>query len=476
MKLIGREEEIKKLTNYYQSKRSEFIALYGRRRVGKTYLIEQLYGAKFAFYVSGVIEGKRSDQYTVFLNALKQIGYEGKAFKTWYEAFYILKQLLEPRIVKGRRCILFIDELPCFDTARAGFVKAFSNFWNDWGLRHPEVMLIVCGSATTWMIKNLIDSHGGLHNRITHEMHIHPFSLSETEKYLMAQGIDWDRLSIMQVYSVMGGVPYYLSLIDKSDSASTAIDRLFFSPDADLKKEYGRLFTSLYNRPDPYIKIVELLCKKKVGMTREEIASGLGLHDNGHLTEWLTNLEKCDFIRLYHVKDTKGRRLKENDGLYQMMDFFTIFYHSFLSATTTDPRYWSNHLNSPKLNSWMGYAFERVCMYHIEEIKRALRIDRIGTEYFSWRSKVSVPAAQIDLIIERADRIHTICEIKYSENSYLLKKEEEQKIRNRVGAYKSEAQPKGAVQTILITTYGLTEGKHASLFTTTLTMDHLFGN
>ena len=475
MEIIGRKEEINRLNNYYNSKRPEFIALYGRRRVGKTYLIEQMYEGNFTFSVSGIIEGKRKDQITVFMNALKRAGYKGKAFKTWYEAFNILKGILEAKIVKGKRCIIFIDELPCFDTPRANFVKAFGDFWNDWGLKHPEVMLIVCGSATTWMVKNIIDSHGGLHNRITHEMHIHPFSLRETEQYLISQGIDWDRLSIVQIYSVMGGIPYYLSLIHNSDSVASAIDRLFFSRDAELKKEYARLFKSLYKRPEPYIKIVELLCRKKVGLTREEIAKNLDSHDNGHLTEYLNNLEKCDFIRLYHVKDNKGKNLKCTGGIYQIMDFFTVFHNTFMLTPTTDQHYWSNHLNTSTQNNWLGYAFERLCMYHIEEIKCALGIDRISTEYFSWRSKESTPAAQIDLIIERADRIINVCEIKYSENEYMLKKDEEQKIRNRVGVYKNEMNPKAAVQTILITTFGLIGGKYSSVFSNIITMDNLFG-
>ena len=475
MKIIGRKEEIRKLQTYYNSNRPEFVALYGRRRVGKTYLIEQMYGDTFAFYVTGIIEGKRNDQTTVFMNALKRAGYEGECFNTWYEAFNILKTTLEAKIVKGQRCIIFIDELPCFDTPRANFVKAFGEFWNDWGLKHPEVMLIVCGSATTWMIKNIIDSHGGLHNRITHEMHIHPFSLRETEQYLDAQDINWDRLSIVQIYSVMGGIPYYLSLLEPTDSVASAVDRLFFSRDADLKKEYGRLFKSLYKQPEPYVKIVELLCKKKAGMTREEISSKLSSHDNGHLTEYLKNLEKCDFIRLYHIKDSKGKKIKETGGIYQMMDFFTVFHNSFMSSPTTDPHYWSNHINSPNVNTWLGLAFERLCMYHIEEIKAALGIDKIGTEYFSWRSKESEAGAQIDLIIERADRIINVCEIKYSEQEYILKKEEDMKIRNRVGAYKNEVNPKSAVQTVLVTTYGLVPGKYSSIFVNTITMDNLFG-
>lgn len=475
MAIIGRKEEIRNLDRYYNSGLPEFIALYGRRRVGKTYLIEQMYGDRLAFGVTGVLEGKREDQETVFLNALQKIGYQGPEFKTWYQAFSILKGLLEKSITKGKRCIVFIDELPCFDTIRAGFIQAFGDFWNDWCLKHAEVMLIVCGSATTWMIKNIINSHGGLHNRITYEMHIRQFTLGETESYLLSRGIEWDRLSIIQLYSATGGIPYYLSLIDPLDSSSAAIDHLFFSTDAKLENEYVRLFKSLYKTPEPYLKIIDILCATKRGMTREEICNRLGpMSDNGHLSEYLDNLIHCDFIRYYHVKNTKSNKLKKKGGIYQITDFFTLFHKAFLSSPTTDSRYWSNHSNSTKLNTWYGLAFERICMSHIEQVKKSLGIDRISTEYYSWRSKSEDNGAQIDMIIERADRTINLCEMKYSEEEYVLQKDEEMKLRNRVSIFKSETGTKKTIRKTLVTTYGLAHNKYNALFNDVVTMDDLF--
>ena len=474
MKLVARISEISRLKEFYKSGKPEFVALYGRRRVGKTYLVERLFEKEFAFNVTGIIEGSREEEDAVFLNALRRIGYTGEPFKTWIDAFNILKALLQKKIRKGRRCIVFIDELPCFDTLRAGFVKAFGDFWNDWGCKHEEAMLIVCGSATTWMIKNIIDSHGGLHNRITHEMHIHPFNLAETEEYLLSQGVEWDRLSIVQLYSVLGGIPYYLSLIRKDDSIASAVDRLFYSEDAELRSEYSRLFKSLYKSPEPYMKIIDALCSHKSGLTREEILEKMSGVDNGHLSEYLENLEKCDFIRLYYVKDSTGRKLKKTGGIYQMMDFFTVFHNSLLSRPSTDPHYWSNHLGTPSMNTWLGLSFERICMYHVPQIKQALGIDRIGTEYFSWRSRESAPSVQIDLLIEREDRKVNICEIKYSETEYSLQKDEEAKIRSRIGAYKDESRTRYSLLPVLITTYGLKEGKYSSLLKNVVTMEQLF--
>lgn len=474
MKIIGRKTEIDALRAYYSSNKPEFIALYGRRRVGKTYLIEQTFANKLAFSVSGVIEGKRKEQETVFLNALRRIGYGGKPFKNWFEAFEILKSMLSSRSHAKKRCVIFIDELPCFDTLRAGFIRAFGDFWNSWCNNNPKVMLIVCGSATTWMIRNIIDSHGGLHNRITHEMHIHPFTLGESEKYLKSQGIRWDRMSIVQMYSVIGGVPYYMSLIQPGESAASSIDRLFYSEDAVLKNEYRRLFNSLFKTPEPYVKILEMLCKVKSGMTRGELAARLGTKDNGHLGDYLENLQKCDFIRRYHVKDYRHKRIKESGGIYQVMDFFTVFHNSFMNVRTTDPHYWSNHVGSPTLNTWLGLSFERICMYHINQLKESLGISKIGTEFFSWRSSTDNSKVQIDLIIERADRVAHICEMKYSTGTYSLQKNEALKIQDRLETYRSETGTKYTLFKTLVTTYGLKKNACSWSIDSVVTMNDLF--
>ena len=215
MKIIGRKEEIRQLQAYCESGRPEFIAVYGRRRIGKTFLIDEFFHYQYSFSVSGVLDGSPTEQITAFTQALRKIGYQGDMPQSWMNAFFTLSELLETGLSENQRCTIFIDELPCFDTPRSGFIQAFSHFWNTWGQKHPQVLLIVCGSATTWMIKNIIDSHGGLHNRITHEIHLRPFTLNETESMLQSMQIHWDRLSILQIYMIMGGIPYYLSLLQK---------------------------------------------------------------------------------------------------------------------------------------------------------------------------------------------------------------------------------------------------------------------
>jgi AAA+ ATPase superfamily predicted ATPase len=452
MEIIGRKEEIRQLQAYCESGRPEFIAVYGRRRIGKTFLIDEFFHYQYSFSVSGVLDGSPTEQITAFTQALRKIGYQGDMPQSWMNAFFILSELLETRLSENQRCTIFIDELPCFDTPRSGFIQAFSHFWNTWGQKHPQVLLIVCGSATTWMIKNIIDSHGGLHNRITHEIHLRPFTLNETESMLQSMQIHWDRLSILQIYMIMGGIPYYLSLLQKGESIVQAIDRLYFSTHATLQSEYKRLFASLFREPEPYLEIMRILSASRKGITREEMIKALGKKDNGHLSEYLQNLIKCDFIRYYFVKTKKVRK---TNGLYQLTDFFTIFHNTFLTRPINDEHYWSHNLQTPLMNTWLGLAFERVCMAHIPQIKRCLGIDRIGTEYYSWRSKTSENGSQIDLLIERADRIINLCEIKYSTTPYSIDKSEEMKLRIRQSDFAEETGTKYAIFPTMITTYGI---------------------
>lgn len=471
MEIIGRKEEIRQLQAYCESGRPEFIAVYGRRRIGKTFLIDEFFHYQYSFSVSGVLDGSPTEQITAFTQALRKIGYQGDMPQSWMNAFFILSELLETRLSENQRCTIFIDELPCFDTPRSGFIQAFSHFWNTWGQKHPQVLLIVCGSATTWMIKNIIDSHGGLHNRITHEIHLRPFTLNETESMLQSMQIHWDRLSILQIYMIMGGIPYYLSLLQKGESIVQAIDRLYFSANANLQSEYKRLFASLFREPEPYLEIMRILSTSRKGITREEMIKALGKKDNGHLSEYLQNLIKCDFIRYYFVKTKK---IRKTNGLYQLTDFFTIFHNTFLTRPNNDEHYWSHNLQTPLMNTWLGLAFERVCMAHIPQIKRCLGIDRIGTEYYSWRSKTSENGSQIDLLIERADRIINLCEIKYSTTPYSIDKSEEMKLRIRQSDFAEETGTKYAIFPTMITTYGIRKNAYSGYIQAEVTLDDLF--
>lgn len=471
-KLIGREQEIRLLKEYTSSERPEFVVIYGRRRVGKTFLVNQLFGRKLSFSMTGVLDGTKDEQMEAFVDAMQE--YSGELVekpKTWMEAFRVLKAFLKKKAGLKQRCIVFLDELPSMDTQRSGFVRALGYFWNSWASLQDNLTLIVCGSATSWMIRHIVDDKGGLHDRITHEMHLRPFTLQETELYLKSRGLKWERLSVMQTYMALGGVPYYLGLLNKQESFAMNIDRLFFSEDEELRREYKRLYSTLFKSPDSYTAIVSALAKVRSGLTRNELRKALGKDSSGSLSKKLEDLVNCDIIRKYVVRN---KNVKKSSAIYQLMDFYSIFYLTFVAKAEAETNYWSHHIGTSEVNAWLGLGFERLCMAHASQIKQALRLDRIATKVYSWRSKSGKPKAQIDMILERADGIINIFEMKYSDTEYLLDKEEKEKLRTRITRFRKETEVKEALWPTLVTIYGLKKGIHSDTFVATLTMDDLF--
>ena len=410
-----------------------------------------------------------------FVQALEFNGYKiNEHPKNWLTAFAELRKFLQPKINSGEPCIVFIDEISCFDSQRSGFVRALGFFWNSWASLQDNLKLIICGSVTSWMITNIIDSKGGLHNRVTHEIALHQFTLHETELYLLNRGFNWSRLTILQAYMCLGGVPYYLSLLSASESLAENLDRLFFDRDAELQKEYSRLYKTLFKSPEPYMKIVKLLAESKQGLTRQEISTKLKISGKA-LTVQLGNLQSCDIIRLYYVKEAK---IKKNGGIYQLMDFYSHFYLKFAFLGLGDAQYWSHHLNTPAINNWYGMNFERVCLAHINQIKIILRFDRISTQFYSWRSKTDVAShekgAQIDIIIDRADDMINVCEVKYSKSQYELTKSEFDKLQNRINRFRGETKTKKGVILTMITTEDLLPNKYANDIDSQITLNDLF--
>lgn len=465
--IIGRGKEYKIFDNYSHSGHSEFVAIYGRRRIGKTFLVKSYFGERFDFYTTGVVDGKKSEQMAAFYTSLKASGYKGNKPKNWMEAFSALGNLLDTKNHDGRM-VVFIDEMPCFDTQHSDFIHAVDFFWNSKGSTMDNLFFIVCGSATSWMINNIVNNKGGLHNRITHELHLKPFDLYQTELYAKSKKSNWSRLSIMQLYAAIGGVPYYLSLVDFDKSVAENIDNLFFSSEAPLRNEYKRLFSSLFKSTDNYLSIIKALTDNKGGLTRKQIAETVKLPNNGHLSNMLENLVQCDFIRLY------SNGLNTNKGIYQLIDFYTLFYNQFCTKRTTDTHYWSNHLNQPVMNTWLGLSYERICACHIEHILYAMRVDRIAHEYYSWRSSKSNPAVQIDIVIDRADNVINIAEVKYSKAEYTLDAEEYSKIMQRTETFARESKTRKGVQPLIITTYGLRPNGFSGIPSNAITLDDLF--
>lgn len=366
--------------------------------------------------------------------------------------------------------VVFMDELPWMDTPRSRFLKAFELFWNSWGCIQTDLKLIVCGSATTWMTDKFLGEKGGLHGRVTRNIPLAPFNLSETEQLLAKQGINWNRRQVLDCYMVFGGIPYYLSLLQKKLSVVQNVDALFFTQSAQLKNEYDFLFKSLFSQAETYKSVVALLAKKAMGLSRQEIIQSLKLQDNGGVSEILDNLCKCDFIRKYSAF---GKT--ERDALFQLTDLFSLFYVKFVKGYHgQDANRWGNMLDTPTQNIWRGYAFEQVCLLHLPQIKKALGINGIQSDVCSWRSKNGERGGQIDMIIDRRDQTINLCEMKYSASQYEITKAYDEKMIQRREIFRQETKTRKALYLTMITTHGILPNKYSDDIQSEVTMEELF--
>jgi len=470
MKIIGREKEQKALQQYFDSGEPEFLAVYGRRRVGKTFLIREHFGGKFAFYVTGLANGKKEEQlrsWNIAINNSFGGPFENAA--NWIDAFMLLRSKLE-KTNKSQRNVIFIDEIPWMDTLKSGFLNALEHFWNGWASGRTDIFLIICGSATSWVVKNLLKNKGGLHNRVTRRMRLLPFTLKETEAYLEEKEINFGRYRICEAYMIFGGVPYYYSLLGKGLSLPQNVDALCFDDDGILRHEFEELYSTLFKNSGKYIKVVTALGSKAKGLTRDEVIKETGISSGGGLTQILDELELCGFIRSY-----PNFLMDENLCLYQLTDPFSLFHLRFIKGKRPkNPRFWSSNLESPSLSAWKGYAFEQVCLSHSEQIKQALGVSAISTETSSWRSRQSPMGAQIDLLIDRKDDVINLCEMKYSKGEYAISVKEEEQLRNKITVFETETRTKKAVHLTMVTTYGIVKNKHSGLVQSEVTLEGLF--
>jgi hypothetical protein len=471
-KLIGREEECAELQRCLTSNRSELVIVYGRRRIGKTFLIEQYFDKKFDFSFVGVHGLSTRNQLRQFAKVLSGYSQISFTFKDWFDAFDALQNYLTT-LSDTRKKVVFIDEMPWMDTGRSDFVVALENFWNGWAMRQENIMLIATGSATSWMRDKIVSNQGGLHARVTCMLHLAPFTLHETEQYLASMGIIWDRYQIVQSYMILGGVPYYYSILNDQLSLAQNIDNLFFKTDGKLRIEFDELYYALFKNADLYIDIVKALSKNKSGLTYKEITTALK-QEGGKITKALKNLERSDFIERWNQFGNKKRQ-----EVLRLTDFYTLFYYKFISGRNDkDEQWWTNNFGSQALTAWMGLSYELVCLRHHKQIKKALGISGISTSVSTWQCKPNeeeqTPGAQIDMVIDRADRIIHLCEIKFSESEYHISQEYERKIRERMGLFKYLTKTKKTTVNTFITTYGVAGGKHKSIVNSEITLNDLF--
>ena len=474
--MIGRKQEVSELNRIYNRNKAELVAIYGRRRVGKTYLVDETFEGKITFRHAGLSPEKEDPrgllrlQLEHFYNSLDIQGME-KCDKpsSWLEAFLLLEKFLQAKD-DGSRQVVFLDELPWLDTPKSGFIRAFEAFWNTWGCHRKNLMVIVCGSANSWIQDKLINNHGGLYNRVTYEMKLSPFNLNECEQLYKEYNVNMSRYDIAQSYMIFGGIPYYMGYINPKMSLAQNVDNLFFNRDAVLRDEYNKLFASIFTNPDVVKKIVSLLYTRNAGYTRKEIVEKLKITDGGSLSKNLNALISSDFVIKY-VPFGFGKREEH----YKLIDPFCIFYLHFIEGQKNGEKFWQQNVTSASISSWRGFAFENVCFNHIEQIKFALGIPAVISETSAWSKKEDdTDGVQIDLLINRNDNVINMCEIKYYSGPFKVDKEYYAKILGRQTILSEKVSPKTSIHSTLITTFGLADNEYSSAFVNTVTLEDLF--
>jgi AAA+ ATPase superfamily predicted ATPase len=471
MKIIGRKEQQEELTELVASQKPEFIVLYGRRRVGKTFLIKEFFNNSFAFYHTGLANSGMRKQLASFAASLALYGKQKKrkTLKNWFDAFLELRLMLETQDTDGKQ-VVFIDEAPWMDSQRSDFVSAIEHFWNSWASSRPNMLLILCGSATSWIISKILNNHGGLHNRVTQKIMLEPFTLAECELFFRENNIEAERIQILDYYMILGGIPFYLNLLKKKYGVAQNIDMLFFKHNATLNGEFDNLYASLFRHSENYIKIVETLSEKVRGMTRKELIDRAKALNGGGTTKILKELEECGFIRRY-CDFGKTRR----ESIYQLTDFFTLFYFRFINnRKNNDENFWTNTLDTSIYHAWSGLAFELVALAHIRQIKASLGINGVLTSVSEWHSKNSQEGAQIDLVIDRNDKIINLCEMKYSNDMLLIDKEMDADLRHKKQVFRTETGTRKALHTTIISTYGVKRNSYSGNIQSQITVNDLF--
>jgi AAA+ ATPase superfamily predicted ATPase len=464
MKIIGRRAEIEQLQYYYDDNKPNFITITGRRRVGKTFLIKNSFNNFFFSFF-----GMKNESTAQMFSRLSEEYFSGLLIENWNQAFKYLKQ----NILKDSsslKKVIFLDEIPWLDKKNSELLNAIDYFWNSFLSIREDVLLIVSGSSTSWIISNILSNTGGLHNRVTGRITLSQFTLKETEQFFIEKGFDFSRKEILEIYNTFGGVPYYLDHIKKNLSVPENINNLFFNTSLGLKNEFNDLYASLFRNSKDYINIIRTISLKNKGLTRKEITTSLNISDNGNLTDKLNTLQLSDFIDRYSNYPTN-----KSNMVYQLVDNFSIFYLTFVENNNSrNTNYYLNLLSTPKYYSWCGYAFERTCLFHLEEIKHALGISGISTYTYSFQNVIEDEKFQIDLLISRIDNTINLCEIKNTINEYVVLKEEFDKIKRRKELFQNFSKNKGRIIMTLITSTGLKKNEYSYVYDKVVTLDDLF--
>ncbi len=458
--IIGREQQSKILQSLLKDKKSHFIAITGRRRVGKTYLIDQIYKDNIAYRVTGI---QNADTDAQVINFTQKVIEYSKVpligtLRNWQETFIYFKAYLE-RLSKRKKHVIFIDELPWIATARSGFIQGLAHLWNDFISKQPHFILVVCGSATSWISKKIINDKGGFHNRLSHIIKLKPFTLRETKLFLKSRKVNLTDNAITEIYMAMGGIPFYLEQIQKGESPTVAIDRLCFANDGLLKYEYENLYKALFDYPENHEAIVKTLATSQSGLTREDIIKKSKVDPGGPYTRTMDDLITSGFV----IEETPYGR-KKRGALYRLIDEYSVFYHKFIKPNRNSGKgIWQQLSAKQAYKIWTGYAFETLCLKHIDQIKIALGITNVYTENYSYRYTGSKEdkGFQIDLIIDRNDNSINLCECKYYNIGYKIDKQYAANLQRRKADFIAQTKTKKLVFNTMISNHSIVKNQYS---------------
>lgn len=456
--IIGREDEQEMLAEILYRNGADMLAVTGRRRVGKTYLIRTYFAGKISFELSGILNATMQQQLQNFEISMGRFAKRALLKRlpalNWLEAFQQLSQQLDA-LKSKQKLIVFIDELPWLDTHRSGFLPAFDWFWNSWAVKR-NILVIICGSASSWMTSKIINNRGGLHNRVTKRMHLRPFTLTETESYLKYNGVKLSRYQVLHLYMALGGIPHYLKEIKKGQSATQNINRICFQKNGLLVNEFDNLYNALFTNARQHISIIQAMASKNKGLSRAEILAVTKLADGGTFTKLLLELEQSDFISSYLPFD----KIKK-ETIYRVTDEYSLFYLKFMRSKKNVN--WLQLAATPAYKAWSGYAFENICMKHIEKIKQALGIAAVYTETSSifYKGDAKDKGAQIDMLIDRQDNVINACEAKFYDQPFTLSKTYADDLRNKLRVFQEKTGTRKTLFLTLITPYGIVQNLHS---------------
>lgn len=462
MELVGRKKEKKGLLDLLSTDKSELVAVLGRRRVGKTFLVKSTYKGKILFQMTGLYKSTLAEHMERFAKRL------GEAYgldlatlppRDWFQAFDMLQTLIERQKSKSKK-VIFLDEFPWMATNKSRFLTAFTDFWNSFAVDRSDLVIVICGSSASWMIQKVLKNKGGLHNRVTSRIALEPFTLSETELFLQKKGIIATRPDIVQLYMALGGIPYYLDMLQKGESIVQAMDRICFEKDAPLYLEYDELFSSLFNKSIRHQKIIQLLANHPSGITRENLLAATDFVTGGGFSDLLDELTYSGFIK---TEIPYGKT--SNERIIKLKDFYTLFYLKYIKTYHgKSTGIWAKLSAMPSWKSWSGLAFENVCFRHITNIINALKIGGILNTYHSWthRGNDEMKGAQIDLLIDRADNVINICEIKFNQTPFVITSDYASKIKTKLASFSHFTKSRKALFVTFITASGLQSNKYSN--------------